>query len=476
MDCLENVGHVLSAPPVAVIGGGYAGIAAAVKLAELNIASVVFESAKVLGGRARRVEYRGTTLDNGQHILSGAYTELLRMMALVGVSASAFEQIRLRLDMTIDTLHDKTRDEGGKAGNHIQKHFSLNAPNLPAPLHLAWALLTAKGLDWTERLAAVRLIQALKKSNFKCDPDQTVTGLLAKYEQPQRLITVLWEPLTVSALNTPIYSASAQVLANVLRDTLAASRVASDLILPNTDLSALFPEPAAHWLSSHGSIVRVGSRVSSIAFSTAGSGGFEIVCGAETMLFQSIVLAVGPHQVDRVASPLLTPPNLQYEPIYTVYLRYPPEVKLPTPMLGCTGKLTQWFFDRGELIKHQAKDGAAGPSSNGLIAAVISASGAHEAIDHAALAARVHDELSAILGAIPAPIWHKVVAEKFATFACTPVIQNTARPSTETHIDGLFLAGDYVACEYPATLEAAVRNGAAAAILAAKFLSKPRHD
>lgn len=74
------------------------------------------------------------------------------------------------------------------------------------------------------------------------------------------------------------------------------------------------------------------------------------------------------------------------------------------------------------------------------------------------------------------PIWHKVIAEKFATFACTPAIQNAARPATETSIDGLFLAGDYIACDYPATLEAAVRNGAAAAILAAKFISKPRHD
>ncbi len=476
MDCVENVGHVLSAPPVAVIGGGYAGMAAAVKLAELNIASVVFESSKVLGGRARRVDYRGTKIDNGQHILSGAYTELLRMMALVGVSDSAFEQVRLRLDMTLDTRLDKTGGQEQRAGSNSQRHFSLHAPILPAPLHLVWALLAAKGLDWAERLAAIRLIRALKKSNFKCDPNQTVAALLAAYEQPQKLITVMWEPLTVSALNTPIDSASAQVLANVLRDTLAASRAASDLILPNTDLSALFPEPAAHWLSSRGSIVRAGSRVSSIACSTAGSGGFEIVCNAETMLFQSVVLAVGPHQVGRIASPLLIPPNLQYEPIYTVYLQYPSDVELPIPMLGCTGKLTQWFFDRGQLIKQQANDGMPEPSSNGLIAAVISASGAHEAIDHAALATRVHDELSAILGAIPVPIWHKVVAEKFATFSCTPVIQNTARPSTETHIDGLFLAGDYIACDYPATLEAAVRNGAAAAILAAKFLSKPRHD
>jgi hydroxysqualene dehydroxylase len=163
--------------------------------------------------------------------------------------------------------------------------------------------------------------------------------------------------------------------------------------------------------------------------------------------------------------PISAPPPMQYEPIYTVYLQYPPQVKLRLPMIGCTHKLTQWFFDRGQLSQ-----------INGLIAAVISASGTHEALDHATLAMRVHEELANIAGPLPPFIWHKVVAEKFATFACTPAVQNTLRPSTTTDIAGLFLAGDYVACDYPGTLEAAVRNGVAAAELSAKFISKSSHD
>lgn len=442
MDRVEDVGYVVNSPSVAVIGGGYAGVAAAVKLAELGVSCVVFEAAKVLGGRARKVDYRDTTLDNGQHILSGAYTELLRMMSLVGVSASAFQRLPLRLD--------------------INENFSLHAPNLPAPFHLAWALLAAKGLNWHERFAAIRLIQSLKKSRFKVDQNQTVAELLATHQQPQNLIDFLWQPLTVSALNTPIETASAQVLANVLRDTLAASRAASDLILPKTDLTTLFPEPAAQWLAKHGSSVRLASKIGSIA---ASSKGFDIASDSESMSFQSVILAVGPHQLSTMELPIAAPTPMQYEPIYTVYLQYPPQVKLRLPMIGCTHKLTQWFFDRGQLSQR-----------DGLIAAVISASGTHEALDHAALAMRVHTELEEIAGTLPPFIWHKVVAEKFATFACTPVAQNTLRPATTTDVAGLFLAGDYVACDYPGTLEAAVRNGVAAAELSAKFISKSSHD
>jgi hydroxysqualene dehydroxylase len=442
MDRVEDVGYVMNSPSVAVIGGGYAGIAAAVKLTELGVTAVVFEAAKILGGRARKVEYRDTTLDNGQHILSGAYSELLRMMSLVGVPDSAFQRVPLRLD--------------------INENFSLHAPNLPAPFHLAWALLAAKGLYWHERFAAIRLIQALKKSRFNVDRNQTVADLLAVHQQPQNLIDFLWQPLTVSALNTPIEAASAQVLANVLRDTLAANRAASDLILPKADLTALFPEPAAQWLAKHGSSVRLASKIGSV---TASSKGFDIANDAESMSFQSVILAVGPHQLSTMELPIPAPPPMQYEPIYTVYLQYPPHVKLRLPMIGCTHKLTQWFFDRGQLSQ-----------IDGLIAAVISASGTHEALDHAALAMRVHAELEEIAGPLPPFIWHKVVAEKFATFACTPAAQNTLRPSTITNIEGLYLAGDYVACDYPGTLEAAVRNGVAAAELSAKFISKSAHD
>jgi hydroxysqualene dehydroxylase len=443
VDRVEDVDRHVSdgnVPPVAVIGGGYAGMAAAVRLAELGIACTVFEAAKVLGGRARRIVYRETTLDNGQHILSGAYSQLLRMMDLVGVPSSAYQRIPLTLTM---------RKNSGVA-------FELRAPKLPAPLHLAAALLRAKGITFAECRAAIRFMQSLKHAQFSVDKTLTVSRLLAQHQQPQNLIDCLWQPLTISALNTPLNAASAQVFANVLRDALASARASSDLILPKVDLTKLFPEPAEEWLLARGSRVLSGAKVTRIAHTISG---VDVSTDEANETFSAAIVAVGPHQLASLG--FSDTAHFTYEPIYTVYLQYPQAVTFDPAMIGRTEGLTQWFFDRETLSQSGARH-------TGLVAGVISASGAHEALDQAALANTVHDELVSIAGPLPTPVWHKVVAEKFATFACTPKL---VRPSTTTNTTGVFLAGDYVECDYPATLEAAVRNGIAAAEAASRHLS-----
>ena len=418
---------------VAVIGGGYAGMAVAVTLVKSAHRATVFESAKELGGRARRIAYRGETLDNGQHILSGAYSETLRLMREVGVADAALLRCPLML--------------------HIPPHFSLTAPRWPAPLHLAWALLTARGLTLSERFAAIKLMRVLRRQSFQLDPSETVESLLRAHDQPSTLVQYLWEPLTVSALNTPIANASAQVFANVLRDALASSAAASDLLLPTTDLSALFPDAAATWLESRGSRICTGSRVKSV---TASAGGFTVESDAASQKFDAVVIAIGPHQYDAIQLPAaVTIPAFEYEPILTVYLKFTQAVRLPMPMQGQVGELVQWFFDRRQLSTHQ---GLAG----GLIAAVVSASGAHDDLTQDELATRVLKELAAQTGTLPLLEWHKVISEKFATFACTPAM-HAQRPNHTTPIRGLMIAGDFVACDYPATLEGAVRNGILAA-------------
>jgi predicted NAD/FAD-dependent oxidoreductase len=142
---------------------------------------------------------------------------------------------------------------------------------------------------------------------------------------------------------------------------------------------------------------------------------------------------------------------LEYEPIYTVYLQYPEAVSLPFVMLGFTGGLLQWAFDRGALSDQR-----------GLIAGVLSASGRHQALEHPDLAATIHSELTGHLPALPEPRWKQVIAEKRATFSCRPGL---VRPPNCTPIDAVVLAGDYTASDYPATLEGAVRSGVAAAHL-----------
>ncbi len=425
-------------PNMAIIGAGWAGMAAAIELAERGIAVTVFEASRSLGGRARRVDAEGIALDNGQHILIGAYAETLAQMRRVGADPDRLLQRRpLQL-----------RYAGG---------FSLAAPRWPAPLHLAAALLGARGLSFGQRISAIAFMHALKRATFRIAPDITVSKLLEKHGQRGALVEYLWEPLCVSALNTPITSASAQVFTSVLRDSLTGRRENSDMLLPQVDLSALFPEPASAYVKGHGGQVRLGEAVRTVRLAPDGD---AWRLDDRPQRFTHVILATGPHHAAALLEGI---PGLEteraaiaafdYQPIYTCYLQYPAGVTLPFPMLGFTGGVIQWAFDRGALSDYP-----------GLIAAVVSASGAHQALTQDAFGAAVHAELSKHIAALPSPLWQRVIAEKRATFACHP---STSRPAHRTSQPGLLLAGDYTESPYPATLETAVRSGLACARIAA---------
>ncbi len=412
---------------VGIIGAGYAGLACAVELAEAGIAVDVFEASRTLGGRARAVEIDGQTLDNGAHILIGAYSETLRLMEKVGAGETVLQRHPLRLD--------------------FPGRISIKAPRLPAPLHLAWALLSAEGLSWQEKVAAIRFMRALKKARFRLPRDITARQLIAN--QPPILRHFLWEPLCLAALNTPVDIASAQVFLNVLRDTLAADRAASDLLLPATDFSAMFPEPAAHHIEVRGGRVFRSTRITGIQ---------KLVAGwtADGLgPYDHLVLATAPYHLPALLAPipelagvLRQVEGFAWQPIVTVYLHYPPATRLPFPMTGVEGGHAQWLFDRCALC-----------GQAGWIVAVISGSGPHQQLSQDALADAVHGQVARLLPGLLAPLQTRVIEEKRATFACTPYLD---RPTTATSCANLWLAGDYVASDYPATIEGAIRSGVAA--------------
>jgi squalene-associated FAD-dependent desaturase len=410
---------------LAVIGAGYAGLAAAVELAAAGHPVDVFEASRTLGGRARAAQIDGFDVDNGQHILVGAYTETLRLMRAVGADPDALlKRTPLRFE--------------------FPGEFLMSAPHLPAPLHSAFALLLARGLDWNEKWAAIRLMRSLQACRFRIEPDITVTKWMDDNRTPSRQRRLLWEPLCIAALNTPAERASAQVLANVLRDSLGGARAASDMLLPQVTLSALFPDPAAKFVAGHGGAVHRGHRVSALRRETDG---WRI---DEAGPYAHVVLAVAPYHLAALVQELAPKvEHFDWEPIVTSYLRYPPAVRLPQPMLGVDAGLAQWLFDRGALC-----------GQHGLIAAVISARGRHLDLPTADLEQRIHEEIARIVPDLPALLAVQTITEKRATFACIPALQ---RPGAATGLPGLWLAGDYVASDYPATLEAAVRSGVAAA-------------
>ena len=428
---------------VAIIGGGWAGLAAAVTLAEQCIPVTLFESAAQLGGRARRVEMNGLALDNGQHILIGAYRETLRLLAQVGVAAStAYYAPPLTLQ--------------------VEPRFHLQAARLPAPWHLGVGLLRSRGIPLRGKFAAVRFLAALKRTRFQVAPELTVSALLTEQNQSTALNRYLWHPLCLAALNTPPHSASAQVFAYVLRDAFFGTYDDSRLLLPRVDLGRLFPDAAACYLTAHAGTLHLNRRIQRIEVQ---AGTFALYHDQGVENFSHVICAAPPFRVASLLGHLapLQPAieqidALRYQPIYTIYLQYAESVRLSLPMLGLTQTLSQWVFDHGALSNQP-----------GLMAVVISAKGAHEALSHAELTGKVADELRQALGLPGPPQWAQVIAEKRATFACTPGLR---RPPNHTPLPGLWLAGDYTAADYPATLEAAVRSGIASARLALNALGQ----
>lgn len=433
---------------IAVIGSGWAGCSAAVELAMRGHQVSLFESARTLGGRARQVVIEGKTLDNGQHILLGAYTQTLRLLAMVGVDA---KQAFLRLPLQM-------RYPAGNDG------MDFCAPRLPAPLHLLVALLRAKGLSRTDKMALARFSTTARWMGWELDTDCSVTELLERFEQTPRLTRLMWAPLCIAALNTPPERASANVFMRVLRDSLGAGRAASDMLLPKTDLSTLLPQAAVQYIKQRSGNLHMGSAIRQLV---PHGNGWKLdvsndVSDQDGNEFDAVVIATG----SQVAAQLLAehvPDHLAHwqsaaqEAITTVYLQYPATLRLPLPMYALLdqpgkGEFGQFVFDRGQLHAEQA----------GLLAVVISAPDPAMDLSREQLAISAAQQLASSLQRpdLAEPIWHQVICEKRATFACAPSLN---RPTQATSLPNLVLAGDYTAGPYPATLEGAVMSGVAAA-------------
>lgn len=413
---------------VAIIGAGYAGLACAVELTSQDVEVTVFERSGTLGGRARVVRKGGWTTDNGQHLLIGAYTELTRLLRLTDVSPRQVKQLPLTL--------------------HIPGQLHLQAAALPAPLHLLMA--RTRGLSWRERFAVYAVLRHLKRKRFQLPAQMTVTELLTSLHQTFRLRNLLWEPLCLAALNTPAHEASAQIFANILRDTLtASSSTASELLIPCVDLSELFPVPAARYLATRNGNILTGNAITAI---TPNNAGFRLTGAPGHRIWQHVVIATAPHHAVTLLNSTGACPQLSAqiaalpsEPITTAYLAFGQNVTLPSPMVGLTAGPAQWAFDRGQC-----------GDTEGLVAAVISAP-RHEHENRDTLIPAIIAQLECVLGrSLPEPQWIRVITEKRATIACRPGI---ARPGIATPLPGLWLAGDYIESEYPATLESAVRAG-----------------
>lgn len=414
---------------VAVLGGGWAGLAAAVQATTLGHRVTLYEMAPQLGGRARSVAHGGLMLDNGQHILIGAYRDTLALMRQVGVNPDA-------------VLHRQPLTLRYPDGSGLRLPAG---PAVPAFTRGVWAW---RALPWHSRLGLLALAARWRLMRFRCPPGMTVAELARRC--PPQAYRELIEPLCVAALNTPAEQASAQVLLTVLRDALFGAPGAADLLLPRAPLDALLPQAAGRWLRDQGAQVSLGHRAMALHAT-------EQAASVDGEAFDHVVLATPPGEAARLLADLAPgwsrdASAFAYQPIITAWLTAP-GARWPQPMMALRAdglRPAQFGFDLGAL---------GGPPST--YALVVSGAAAWvEAGADATRAALLDQWHDAFPPAQHGPVtWLTSRTEKRATFACTPRLK---RSPVQPHAR-VSVAGDHVEGPYPATLEGAVRSGLAAA-------------
>lgn len=422
---------------IAVIGAGWAGLAAAITAVQAGHQVTLFEASRHWGGRARSLPLthngRSTSLDNGQHILIGAYQQTLALMQTVGVD---LEAALWRMPLNL-------KDPQG---------HGLSLPPLPFPFNLLWGIGRAKGWRSADKWSLLKTAVRWQGMQFMCDDAATVQDICQGLSP--RIWQDLIEPLCVSALNTPAHEASGRVFLRVLKDAVFGPPGSADLLLPRQDLGALFPQAAVTWLEAHGAICKLGHRVESLNANDAQTTTWHITDSK----FDHVIVATPAWEASHLLAPLephwaKMASALTHEAIATVYVQVPEHFKLPQAMLALSSNTdapAQFVFDRGQMMLTQ--------NTPGLIAFVISASQDDKATLERKIMQQAQDLFRTlrfeVQGAEDFSIVQTVI-EKRATFSCVPQL---ARPHGKP-FKGVSVCGDYVAGPYPATLEGAVLSG-----------------
>ncbi len=457
---------------VVVIGAGFAGLSAAVRLAAAGRRVLVLEARGRLGGRATAFVDRetGYPVDNGQHVLAGCYHETFRFLGAIG----ARDRVALQ-----DTLDVAFIDPSGRRSR-------LRCPRLPAPWHLAAGVARWSGVGWRDRLPLARLSGALKAGAPPPPESETVAAWLARLGQTSRMIEMLWEPLAVAALNQGIDRALAGPFVRVLAQMFTGATRDAALGMTATPLDEMYAEPARAFVEARGGEVRVNALA---RVSIAGGRMESLTIRGEALDMPGAVIAAVPwfglpalfQDPEGALTALVGAASATAaSPIVTVNLWLDRRV-LPDAFVGLPGRTMQWVFDTSQIRRTSA--GSAPGSARAAARAPAQGSGPGAALGPApghlslvssgaeAVLRQSNDELIALAwreltGAIPearhAEVMRAtVVREPQASFSLAP--GQPARPATRTAVAGLFLASDWVDTGLPATIESAVVAGHRAA-------------
>ncbi len=461
----------MSTPPVIIVGGGLAGLAAAVGLASQGIACRLLELRQQLGGRASSFvdPETGEVLDNCQHVSMGCCTNLTHFCETIG-AGDCFQR---ETELTFI----------GPTG----RSTVMRASPLPAPLHLFPSLASLHWMNWGERLQLLRGLSKLLRTPTEKLRGQRLSDWLDQAGQGERVRSGFWHLVLVSALSETLDRIDAAYARKVLLDGFARNRSGWEVLIPTVSLTELYDQYAATWLTSHGVTIERSSGVE-VVHSDGQRVTHVTTRAGESIDVQELIAAVPPYRLIPMVrggrgdlegfwSKLVT---METAPIASVHLWFDrPLTNLRHAVL--VDRLGQWMFNRS--VDSQVTYPDPQPLSQGERGAredswycqvVISASRDVEALGHEATISAVADELRAIWPeARDAKLLRgRVVVERRAVFSVTPGI-DALRPVQQSPIENLQLAGDWTQTGWPATMEGAVRSGYLAAENVLKRLGRP---
>ena len=431
-----------------VIGGGFAGLAAGVALAEGGCRVRLLEQRPYLGGRARSFldSQTRSVVDNGQHLFMGCYHSTIRFLSTIGT----LDRVRFQQRLKVHFL-----DRNGR-------HSHLHCPDLPSPWHLLLGVLRSGSLTFREKLEVLRLGMALRgKDKAKRGPKGlSVREWLTRLGQSERLQRNLWDLLCIAALNEDPERANAVLFERVLRLALFTSPADSRLGIARVGLSEVYVDAAADFIRARGGRVECGRGVSNLLVSEGRCRGVLLSSG-EQIEAESVVSAVPcfqfagllPGELLRRESFVAALILLQPAPIISINLWFDRPIT-DLDFAGLRGATVQWLFNKGKISEQ----------NDSYVSLVLGGAHRHIATSKEELLAVALRELGDFFPeARQARLLHSlVIKERFATFSPTCEAEER-RPATRTPIRGLFLAGDWTSTGLPATIEGAVQSGYAAA-------------
>jgi zeta-carotene desaturase len=438
---------------VAIVGGGLAGMAAGCALADAGFAVTVYERRPYLGGRASSYEHPGTgeIVDNCQHLLLGCCTNLIRFYESLGVSGK------------ILWFDDMTFIEPGGRSSKIAPSF------LPAPLHNAPSFLKAKYLSLSDKLAIGRAFAAML-GELPPDSEGNFLEWLKKNRQTKGAIERFWGPILTSALNEDLDRMSVPHSIQVFRKSFLKSATAGRIGLPRVPLSELY-STAVDYLAKRGGRVLLRSAVTAIE---PQANAVKISAGSEAQTFDFAILAA-PFQTaagllpqDSLAAPLKTDlEHFQSSSITGIHLWFDREIT-PLPHAVLLDRTIQWMFQKSKFQEEGYREG---PGS--YMELVVSSSKSLVQKSREEILELAQRELAEFFPAVKQAqvVKAAVIKEVFATYSILPGLDRY-RPQSSTPWPRLYLSGDWVATEWPATMEGAVRSG----YLAAEAITKAAGD